>query len=194
MTFTAAVHGQLLEITASVVPGSTPFLLARPTLEEWGVVHDSKNGMMKIGNSPWFKPGRNARGHFLLDLMMCSRKQVQEEAYYQFEELERKLGAPDGTELMDGGALDVCDIEPCMEFEAIATTNCQEVFEVESIAEKTVRRLREKRKLKFFEVYVDEGNLQSTSPITTRMLKSLDSPCPSGTSTTRQFDRSSLSC
>ena len=30
---------------------------------------------------------------------------------------------------------------------------------MESIAEKTVRRLREKRKLKFFEVYVDKGNL-----------------------------------
>ena len=68
VTFTAAVHGQLLEITASVVPGSTPFLLARPTLEEWGAVRDYKDGMMKIGNSPWLKPERNARGHFLLDV------------------------------------------------------------------------------------------------------------------------------
>lgn len=34
--FTAVTHGQKLPVTVSVVPGNTPFLLARPTLEEWG--------------------------------------------------------------------------------------------------------------------------------------------------------------
>lgn len=145
VTFTAAVRGQLLEVTASVVPGSTPFLPARPTLEEWGVAHDHKHGAMKIGNSSRFKPERNARGHFLLGLMMSSKKRALEETYYQFEELEANLGAPEGTELKDDGPLDVWDIEPSMELKAVATQNCQEVFEVESIAEKTVRRLREKR-------------------------------------------------
>ena len=32
--FTAVVHGQVLPLTASIVPGNTPFLLARPTLEK----------------------------------------------------------------------------------------------------------------------------------------------------------------
>ena len=34
VSFTAVIHGQILPVVASVVPGSTPFLLARPTLEE----------------------------------------------------------------------------------------------------------------------------------------------------------------
>ena len=157
--FTAWVHGQALDITASVVPGSTPFLLARPVLEEWGVVHDYKNGAMKIGESPWFKPERNDRGHFLLDLMMYHKKPIQEETYYQFEEAENSCGVFTETQLIDGGPLDVWDIEPAMEFTATTEGECHEIFEVESIAEQAVRRLREKRILRFFEVYVDEGNL-----------------------------------
>ena len=85
--FTAVVYDQRLRITASVVPGATPFLLARPTLEDWGVIHDYKNGLMKIGDSDWFKPERNARGHFLLDLMMYQKIGEKEETYYQFEEV-----------------------------------------------------------------------------------------------------------
>ena len=77
--FTAVVHGQVLPLTASVVPGDTPFLLARPTLEEWGVIHNYKDNRMKIGDSDWFTPERNERGHFILDLMMYQNAFVTEE-------------------------------------------------------------------------------------------------------------------
>ena len=159
--FTAVVHGQMLDITASVVPGATPFLLARPTLEEWGVIHDYKNGLMKIGSSDWFQPERNGRGHFLLDLMMYRSNNAKEETYYQFEEVLDldECVQMDEVALIDEGPLGIWDIEPTMEENGATEEFCQEVFEAESIAAETVRRLKEKRILKFFEVYVDQGNL-----------------------------------
>ena len=42
VSFNALVKGQKLPITVSVVPGHTPFLLARPMLEQWGVKQDYK--------------------------------------------------------------------------------------------------------------------------------------------------------
>ena len=44
VTFTAIIQNQVLELTASVVPGNTPFLLARPTLEAWKVKQDRASG------------------------------------------------------------------------------------------------------------------------------------------------------
>ena len=49
--FPAYVRGQKLSLRASVVPGPTPFLLARPTLEEWNVKQDYENAKMKVMNS-----------------------------------------------------------------------------------------------------------------------------------------------
>ena len=56
VNFPAFVKGQKLSITAAVVPGSAPFLVARPALEEWKVKpdyekHSSKSWSL-IGLSP----------------------------------------------------------------------------------------------------------------------------------------------
>ena len=160
--FEAVIHGQKLPVIASVVPGATPFLLARPTLESWGVIHDYREGRMKIGDSSWFTPERNARGHYILDLMMYKDDNENEEAYGQFELDDEKLGSP-GVELIDEPN-DTWDIEPQMELEMenVEESRWQEmneVFDVDETANEVLKRLRSKRKLKFFEVYVDQGNL-----------------------------------
>ena len=69
VTFPAYVNGQHLLLTASVVPGSIPFLLSRPTLEAWGAKQDFANGTMQVMNGEWFKPKRGHRGHYVIDLI-----------------------------------------------------------------------------------------------------------------------------
>ena len=160
--FTAIVHGQALPVTASVVPGSTPFLLARPTLEQWGVVHDYKENRMKIGDSDWIIPERNERGHFILDLMMYQDNYYAEEIYCQIED-ENEMGIEPNDKLIEEGPLDVWDIEPVMEAymvnEKVETKLLEKPFKDDGLAERVAERLREGKKLKFFEVYVDQGNL-----------------------------------
>ena len=159
--FTAIVHGQALPVTASVVPGSTPFLLARPTLEQWGVVHDYKENRMKIGDSDWITPERNERGHFILDLMMYEDTYHIEEIYYQMDEGEQ-LGVDDDAKLLEEGPFDAWDIEPSMEVDVSDKDKMKETEEVmmaDDLAERIAERLRSEKKLKFFEVYVDKGNL-----------------------------------
>ena len=69
MTFTAQIGELQLPLTVAVVPGSTRFLVSRPTLEAWGVVHDYKNGKLKFENSEWFSPERGGKGHYILNLL-----------------------------------------------------------------------------------------------------------------------------
>ena len=160
--FTAVVHGQVLPVTASIVPGATPFLLARPTLEAWGVIHDYKNNRMKIGDSAWIQPERNERGHFILDLMMYQDNYYAEEIYCQIED-ENEMGIEPNDKLIEEGPLDVWDIEPVMEAymvnEKVETKLLEKPFKDDGLAERVAERLREGKKLKFFEVYVDQGNL-----------------------------------
>ena len=159
----AVVHGQGLPVTASVVPGATPFLLARPTLEERGVMHDYKNGLMSVGNSGWFKPERNERGHFILDLMMYKTNNREEENFFLGDWIDEKQENASGSE---GDHDDIWSFEPLMEADAVVLTTEEnkkidknDMLNVDQIAEDVVRRLKEKRTLRFFEVYVDQGNL-----------------------------------
>lgn len=69
VNFEVHVRGQELPITASIVPGGTPFLVARPTLESWKVKQDYENGMMKIVDSEWFQPERDQKKHYVIDLL-----------------------------------------------------------------------------------------------------------------------------
>ena len=161
--FEAVVYGQRLPITAAIVPGSTPFLLARPTLEAWGVVHDYRSGKMKIGDSQWFEPERNGRGHYILDLMMYQDDNAIEEAYCQIEP-ENELGLEALDQVYDHGPFDVWDIEPVMENEIQIDEEQLTVLEDhletgDDLASRVARRIQENRKLKFLEVYVDQGNL-----------------------------------
>ena len=67
--FRAKVKGSELTVQASVVLGRTPFLIARPTLEEWKVKQDFATGKMKIADGEWFEPTRGEKGHYVLKLL-----------------------------------------------------------------------------------------------------------------------------
>ena len=88
---------------------------------------------------------------------------MTEEAYCQIEP-EKELG-PDAADLVyDHGPLDVWDIEPVMESEPQVDDEQMTVLEErleadDDLASRVARRIQENRKLKFFEVYVDQGNL-----------------------------------
>ena len=63
------------------MPGSTPFLVARPTLEEWKAKQDYENSRLKVLNSEWFEPERDKKKHYILNLMEYNS--VKEEVNYQ---------------------------------------------------------------------------------------------------------------
>ena len=147
VNFMAMVKSQQLPICASVVPGPTPFLLARPTLEDWKVKQNYETNDLKIGESPWFKPARGAKGHYLLNLL-------------DFEDDSKDMELITEEVFLNN---DVFAIEPVLESEA---TNCDDhvLLEVEQdeafkILDQIGARMDENKKLIFFEVYVDEGNI-----------------------------------
>ena len=89
VNFPAYVKGQKLSLTAAVVPGGTPFLVARPTLEEWKVKQDYENARLKVMNSDWFEPERDKKKHYILNLM--DYEDIKEEVNHQLEE-NNKIG------------------------------------------------------------------------------------------------------
>ena len=89
VNFPAYVKGQKLNLTAAVVPGGTPFLVARPTLEEWKVKQDYENARLKVMNSDWFEPERDKKKHYILNLM--DYEDIKEEVNHQLEE-NNKIG------------------------------------------------------------------------------------------------------
>ena len=130
-----------------------------------GVVHDYKEGLMKIGSSGWFRPERNEKGHYILDLMMYQNDYVMEDAFYQ-SEFVHEMGLVPGTKVVKEKMDDVWNIEPVMEESLVIredetdkTKVMNEEWKNDDLADRVVKRLNEKKKLKFFEVYVDEGNL-----------------------------------
>ena len=66
VTFPAMVFGRGTKVTASLIPGNTPLLLARPVLEEWQMVQDFATGKIRLfGDETWHSPGRTSNGHFI---------------------------------------------------------------------------------------------------------------------------------
>ena len=91
--------------------------------------------------------------------MMCQNANRSEETFIQTEEIEDDDNKADDPN-------NVWFIEPLMEMEATVFMN-EEIAKVpedeslmaDQVAEDVIARLKEKRILKFFEVYVDQGNL-----------------------------------
>ena len=67
--FPGKVNDKILELTVSIVPGRTTFLLSRPTLEAWKVKHDFATVKMQVMDGEWFSPERGHRGHYVLNLI-----------------------------------------------------------------------------------------------------------------------------
>ena len=137
-----------LPITVSVVPGHTPFLLARPMLEQWGVKQDYASGNMKVAQSEWFQPSRGQKGHYVLNLLEYHEDE-QEMNYIMEEEV---LITTSPLEIEPPSETDPSDIAEQILMES-------EENEIEKISQQVLQRLQQERKLIFYEVYVDEGNL-----------------------------------
>ena len=72
VTFTAKPFGANKELTVNLVPGSTPMLVARTCLEDWGMILDFRKGTASLKDDPaggWKPLERDDRGHFILDLL-----------------------------------------------------------------------------------------------------------------------------
>ena len=176
VNFPAYVKGQKLNLTAAVVPGGTPFLVARPTLEEWKVKQDYENSRLKVMNSDWLEPERDKKKHYSLNLM--DYEDVKEEVDHQLEE-NIKIGVlTDECEIAFKDALendmdaimvaeDVQDswtIEPNIDKEGMLETSqhctvdvgVNDALELSDVA---VGKSFASRGLLFWEVYVDPGNI-----------------------------------
>jgi hypothetical protein len=176
VNFPAYVKGQKLSLTAAVVPGGTPFLVARPTLEEWKVKQDYENARLKVMNSDWFEPERDKKKHYILNLM--DYEDIKEEVNHQLEE-NNKIGLlTEECEIVFKDALendmdaimvaeDVQDswtIEPNIDKEGMVETspNCAvdvDVNDALELSEVAVGKSFASRGLLFWEVYVDPGNI-----------------------------------
>ena len=177
VNFPAFVKGQKLNLTAAVVPGGTPFLVARPTLEEWKVKQDFENSKLKVMNSDWFEPERDKKKHYVLNLMDYTN--IDEEVNMQYEEKKFKVGVLndeceiDFVDVLEKDddmimvAEDVQDgwtISPHIDFEGMvdSSDNCQvdvETNDALELSEVAVGKSFASRGLLFWEVYVDRGNI-----------------------------------
>ena len=151
ITFPVQVRGQDLSVTASVVPGKTPFLLARPTLEEWKVQQDYAKGSLKIKDSDWFQPERGQKGHYIVNLLQLSSEALG---------VEEVLAIPEDVVVQWPVQDDTWYIEPSTEAEATGELPLVE-FEIEddTMIEEAMKAVETDRCMTFFEVYVDEGQL-----------------------------------
>ena len=103
---------------------------------------------MKVAQSEWFQPSRGQKGHYVLNLLEY-HEDAQEMTYIMEEEV-----------LITTSPLEIepiCETDPSDVAEQILMES--EETEVENISQRVLQRLQKERKLIFFEVYVDEGNL-----------------------------------
>ena len=109
---------------------------------------DYASGNMKVDRSEWFQPSRGQKGHYVLNLLEYHEDE-QEMNYIMEEEV-----------LITTSPLEIepsCESEPFDIAEQILMES--EANEVEEISQQVLQRLQQERKLIFFEVYVDDGNL-----------------------------------
>ena len=140
--FPVEIYGVPLEVQASVVPGKTPFLVARPTLEKWEAKQDYATGHMKLKQSEWFQPLRGDKGHYLLQLL---RKK------------DNVFNIISDMAVSHEEDRDVWSIECNMEQDGEGGEKIEIITEEDEIHKVLDATLQ--RELRFFEVYVDRGNL-----------------------------------
>ena len=111
------MKGQCLPIRAAVVPGVTPFLVARPTLESWKVKQDYENSKIKIWDSVWFSPEGDQKRHYIFDLLDVTKGKADAFTACEHHEAECKdiFEVEEGVMLMEENYRDGWRIEPNME-------------------------------------------------------------------------------
>ena len=133
------------QLAVHVLPGYTPLLLARPDLEDWQVVVDYGKKSVMIGEVP-VKPAFTSNGHYMINI---------------YDDLEDVLSFDElhNIDVSQETFLDSVITDDVSDFEADLDVEVSEQEAEEFVFTAVMKSQQHERKLKFWEVYVDEGNL-----------------------------------
>lgn len=133
-------------LTIHVLPGKTPLLLARPDLEDWNVEVNYGKQVIKVDDII-VKHARTSNGHYMIHLFDDLQDALNVDMLNEENEEEPTFMASMMTDDASDMEFDIPDVEmPMVENQVnIIQSRCKE-FD---------------RTLKFWEVYVDEGNLST---------------------------------
>ena len=133
------------QLTVHVLPGHTPLLLARPDLESWQTVVDYGRKTVMIGDVH-VKPAFTTNGHYMINI---------------FDDLEDVLSFAElaNIDVSVETFVDAVITDEVSDFEADLEVEVSEKEAEEFVFAATMKSQQHERKLKFWEVYVDEGNL-----------------------------------
>ena len=133
------------QLIVHVLPGHTPLLLARPDLESWQTVVDYGRKTVMIGDVQ-VKPAFTTNGHYMINI---------------FDDLEDVLSFAelDNIDVSVETFVDSMITDEVSDFEADLDVEVSEKEAEEFVFAATMKSQQHERKLKFWEVYVDEGNL-----------------------------------
>ncbi|CAL1128360.1 unnamed protein product [Cladocopium goreaui] len=133
------------QLIVHVLPGHTPLLLARPDLESWQTVVDYGRKTVMIGDVQ-VKPAFTTNGHYMINI---------------FDDLEDVLSFAelDNIDVSVETFVDSMITDEVSDFEADLDVEVSEKEAEEFVFAASMKSQQHERKLKFWEVYVDEGNL-----------------------------------
>eukprot|EP00435_Cladocopium_sp_Y103_P053716 s692_g17.t1 len=140
--------------------------VVRSSYEEWRVKQDYENGRLKIMDSEWFKPERDKKMHYILDLMERPRM-TDSHAMVCVDETDFKevLEDNEGIILVEEHVGDNWVIEPVLSHynDEVTPGVILEVTVEEAMAtaDTVVEKSFGTRTLLFWELYVDRGHLAS---------------------------------
>ena len=72
VSFPVKVFNTVRQLTVYLIDSDAPLLIARPTLEEWGIVCDFRNKRIQLLDEPelgWKTLPQSDKGHLLFDLV-----------------------------------------------------------------------------------------------------------------------------
>ena len=141
------VAKQWTKLKIHILTGTTPLLLARPDLGKWNVEVNYGEQTIKVNGKP-VKPSRTSNGHYMINLF-DDLQYVMNVTMLEDEDPEQVAYV--GSVLTD----DVSDLEMNVEVDM----HDQMIEDVVQLV--CSRNKPTERKMKFWEVYVDEGNLSA---------------------------------
>ena len=154
VSFNVCLFGHNLTVSAALIPGGTPLLLARPVLEEWKVVQDYATGRIKLlDGDQWISPARTTNGHYLLKLVDHEGDQVMANDTLNEIYVETPLIVFPGEYPDDMFPED--DVASLVEMKVDEA----EIKEAIRSAEQAIYYTQSSREKIFWELYVDRGNL-----------------------------------
>jgi hypothetical protein len=89
VTFPVKVFDEGKELRVSLIPGSTPLVLARSTLSDWGVVQDFRNSKVLLLDRPqekWKTIEQSEKGTFCLIFCQVSQTSWKAQCRWMFHE------------------------------------------------------------------------------------------------------------